>query len=91
MATDRSIREDATSLRYRKIQEISDAGGIARSILHKKVRHRRASPNLASKAENNSPPPTVTSFTTRTETATAMLSKSNVKQQSLGSYLSITI
>ncbi|KAI3704814.1 hypothetical protein L1987_75043 [Smallanthus sonchifolius] len=50
------IREDGISQRYRKIQEISEAGGVARSILHKKVRQRRASPtpNLAaSKPEND--------------------------------------
>ncbi|KAK1440512.1 hypothetical protein QVD17_06340 [Tagetes erecta] len=51
------IREDGSSRRYRKIQEISEAGGVARSILHKRVRLRRASPtsNLAtaSKPEND--------------------------------------
>ncbi|KAI3808743.1 hypothetical protein L1987_24704 [Smallanthus sonchifolius] len=50
------IREDGISQRYRKIQEISEAVGLARSILHKRVRQRRASPtsNLAaSKPEND--------------------------------------
>ncbi|MFS7961277.1 hypothetical protein Hanom_Chr08g00713091 [Helianthus anomalus] len=82
------IREHGSSLKYRKIQEISEAGKVARSILHKRVRQRRASPtsNLAaaSKPENENER-MLASFTsgqstTRTEkdTATVML---NDKQQ----------
>ncbi|KAF5769766.1 putative DNA mismatch repair protein MutS, core domain superfamily [Helianthus annuus] len=85
------IREHGSSLKYRKIQEISEAGKVARSILHKRVRQRRASPtsNLAaaSKPENENER-MLASFTsgqstTRTEkdTAAVML---NDKQQPSG-------
>ncbi|KAJ0704171.1 putative DNA mismatch repair protein MutS, core [Helianthus annuus] len=85
------VREHGSSLKYRKIQEISEAGKVARSILHKRVRQRRASPtsNLAaaSKPENENER-MLASFTsgqstTRTEkdTAAVML---NDKQRPSG-------
>ncbi|XP_024961780.1 uncharacterized protein LOC112502170 isoform X2 [Cynara cardunculus var. scolymus] len=78
VVTERRISEHATNQRYRKIQEISNAGGGARSMLHKKVRQLRASPNLASKGDHM----VISSIqsTQREEDAvsTGMLSKSNV-------------
>ncbi|XP_071705704.1 uncharacterized protein [Rutidosis leptorrhynchoides] len=74
------IREHATNQRYRKLQEITDAGGVARSILHNKVRLCRASsPNFASKEHLLSLPSKITtSFSsTRTEN-TAMLNKQHL-------------
>lgn len=78
--TQRRISEHTTNQRYRKIQEISNAGGGARSILHKKVRQLRASPNLASKGDHTV---TFSSQSTQREVSTGMLSKSNAKRQPL--------
>ncbi|KAL8240789.1 hypothetical protein R6Q59_014144 [Mikania micrantha] len=50
------IRENSSLQRYRKIQEISETGGVARSMLHKSVRLRRSSPtsnNAALKPEHD--------------------------------------
>ncbi|KAL8210919.1 hypothetical protein R6Q57_005356 [Mikania cordata] len=50
------IRENNSLQRYRKIQEISEAGGVARSMLHKRARLRRSSPtsnNAALKPEHD--------------------------------------
>lgn len=73
------INQHATSQRYRKIQEISDAGGVSRSILHKKVRQVRASPPPP--PPPNSPPPTSSTShtsTTVTQNVAAKSSNSNV-------------
>ncbi|XP_076928243.1 uncharacterized protein LOC143592139 [Bidens hawaiensis] len=81
------IRENGISQKYRKIQEISEAGGVARSILHKRVRERRASPTAAaSELQNvNKQQKRLTSFSssksitgTQKETTPVML---NDKQQ----------
>ncbi|XP_076941882.1 uncharacterized protein LOC143611573 [Bidens hawaiensis] len=47
------IREHGISQKYRKIQEISEAGGVVRSLLHKRVRERRASPTAAASELQN--------------------------------------
>nr|GEY16842.1 DNA mismatch repair protein MutS, core [Tanacetum cinerariifolium] len=65
VVSERRIREHATSQRYRKIQEISDGGGVACSLLHKKVRQCRASPVLASKADDSPLQPKMASFSKR--------------------------
>ena len=83
------IKEHATSQKYRKIQEISDGGGAARSLLHKKVRQRRASPVLASNADDSPLPHKMASFSSQStpkESDTTMVSESNVKKQQLGTY-----
>ncbi|XP_076930477.1 uncharacterized protein LOC143595323 [Bidens hawaiensis] len=81
------IREHGISQKYRKIQEISEAGGVARSILHKRVRERRASPtSLVSEPNNvNKQQKKLTSFSgsrsitgTKKDTTAVML---NDKQQ----------
>ncbi|KAJ9539576.1 hypothetical protein OSB04_026082 [Centaurea solstitialis] len=77
--TERRISEHTTNQRYRKIQEISNAGGGARSILHKKVRQLRAYPSVASKGDQTV---AFSSQSTPREDA-GTLSKSNVKQQPL--------
>ena len=42
--SDRKITEHSTNLQLRKMQNVSEAAAMARSILHKKVRQLRASP-----------------------------------------------
>ncbi|GJU36190.1 DNA mismatch repair protein MutS [Tanacetum coccineum] len=76
VVSERRIREHATSQRYRKIQEISDGGGVARSLLHKKVRQRRASPVLVSKADDSRLQSKMASFSSQStpkESDTAMV------------------
>ncbi|GJU72041.1 probable methionine--tRNA ligase [Tanacetum coccineum] len=70
--------------RYRKIQEISDGGGVARSLLHKKVRQCRASPVLVSKADDSPLQPKMASFSSHStpkESDTTMVSEINVKNR----------
>nr|XP_043631288.1 endonuclease MutS2 isoform X2 [Erigeron canadensis] len=81
MVSEHKIRDHITTKRYRKIQEISDAGGVARSILNKKVRQHRVSPNLASKVD--SMVASSSSQSTHKED-TIMLSTSDVEQQPQG-------
>ncbi|GKC00773.1 DNA mismatch repair protein MutS, partial [Tanacetum coccineum] len=86
VVSERRIREHATSQRYRKIQEISDGGGVARLLLHKKVRQRRASTVLASKAYDSPLPPKMASFSSQStpkESDTANVSEINVKKRQL--------
>nr|GEW01273.1 coatomer subunit delta-2-like [Tanacetum cinerariifolium] len=81
-----SIREHATSQRYIKIQEISE-GGVACSLLHKKVRQLRASPVLVSKAYDSPLQPKMASFSyqsTPKESDATLVSESNVKNRELG-------
>ncbi|KAD5961195.1 hypothetical protein E3N88_12668 [Mikania micrantha] len=92
------IRENSSLQRYRKIQEISETGGVARSMLHKSVRLRRSSPtsnNAALKPEHdNTRMMTSVSrshYTTGTEeNKTATMLNDKQKQQPSGT-LSITI
>ncbi|GKB26603.1 coatomer subunit delta-like protein, partial [Tanacetum coccineum] len=73
--------------RYRKIQEISKGGGVARSLLHKKVRQCRASPVLVSKADDSPLQPKMASFSSQStpkESDAALVSESNVKNRELG-------
>ncbi|KAL7613919.1 hypothetical protein Lser_V15G04925 [Lactuca serriola] len=82
VVSERRINQHATSQRYRKIQEISDAGGVSRSILHKKVRQVRASPSPP--PPPNSPPPTSSTShtsTTVTQNVAAKSSNSNVEEE----------
>nr|KAJ0222057.1 hypothetical protein LSAT_V11C200052560 [Lactuca sativa] len=82
VVSERRINQHATSQRYRKIQEISDAGGVSRSILHKKVRQVRASPSPP--PPPNSPPPTSSTShtsTTVTQNVAAKSSNSNVGEE----------
>ncbi|PWA70532.1 DNA mismatch repair protein MutS, core [Artemisia annua] len=86
VVSDCRIKEHATSQKYRKVQEISDGGGAARSLLHKKVRQRRASPVLASNADDSPLPHKMASFSSQStlkESDTAMVSESNVKKRQL--------
>lgn len=85
VVSERRINQHATSQRYRKIQEISDAGGVSRSILHKKVRQVRASP---SPPPNLPPPTTSTSHTSTTVTQNVAAKSSN---NNVGMYLPIKI
>ncbi|GJZ47206.1 hypothetical protein Tco_0601038 [Tanacetum coccineum] len=62
VVSERRIREHATSQRYIKIQEISEGGGVARSLLHKKVRQSCAFTVLVSKADDSPLQPKMASF-----------------------------
>ncbi|GJT63108.1 hypothetical protein Tco_1006641 [Tanacetum coccineum] len=76
------IRVHATSQRYIKIQEISEGGRVARSLLHKKVRQSRASPVLVSKADDSLLQPKMASFSSQStpkESDAALVSETNVK------------
>ncbi|GJT70847.1 hypothetical protein Tco_1030133 [Tanacetum coccineum] len=87
VVSERRIREHATSQRYIKIQEISDGGGVARSLLHKKVRQHHASPVLVSKADDSPLQPKMASFSSQStpkESNAALVSESNVKNRELG-------
>nr|GEY37763.1 DNA mismatch repair protein MutS, core [Tanacetum cinerariifolium] len=53
VVSEHRIREHTTSQRYKRIQGISDGGGVARSLLHKKVRQCCAFPVLAYKADDS--------------------------------------
>nr|GFC95138.1 DNA mismatch repair protein MutS, core [Tanacetum cinerariifolium] len=93
VVSERRIREHATSQRYRKIQEISDGVGVARSLLHKKVRQRRASPILASKADDSPLQPKMASFSSQStpkDRDTTMVSESNVKKRQLGDMVHVS-
>ncbi|GJR46836.1 reverse transcriptase domain-containing protein [Tanacetum coccineum] len=93
VVSERRIREHATSQRYIKIQEISEGGGVARSLLHKKVRQRRASPVLVSKADDSPLQPKMASFSSQStpkESDAALVSESNVKNQELGDLVHVS-
>ncbi|KAI4307000.1 hypothetical protein L6164_030235 [Bauhinia variegata] len=57
--TRRKILEHTTSLRFRKMRDVSEAAAMARSVLHKKVRQLQASsrqpsrPNIADKSHQS--------------------------------------
>lgn len=54
LVSQRRINQHATTQRYTKIQEISDAGGAARSVLHRKARQVRSSPSPNLPADHTS-------------------------------------
>lgn len=60
LVTKRKLMEHGTDQRYRKMREVSEAAGVARSLLHKKVRQLRSSatrpsqPTAADKSQHAS-------------------------------------
>ncbi|XP_054788928.1 LOW QUALITY PROTEIN: uncharacterized protein LOC129294528 [Prosopis cineraria] len=72
------ITEYSTNLRARKMQNVSEAAAVARSILHKRVRQLRASPRQVSKPSKDDkvPQSSVTNYqhtsTANKESATAV-------------------
>ncbi|GKB86315.1 arabinose kinase, partial [Tanacetum coccineum] len=86
VVSERRIRKHATSQRYKKSKKYQMVEE-ARSLLHKKVRQRRASPVLVSKADDSRLQSKMASFSSQStpkESDTAKVSESNVKTQQLG-------
>nr|GFC50576.1 DNA mismatch repair protein MutS, core [Tanacetum cinerariifolium] len=86
VVSERRIKEHATGQRYKRIQGISDGGGVARSLLHKKVQKHCSFPVLVYKADDSPLHPKMAFFSrqsTPKESDTTMASESNVKNRQL--------